>query len=316
MVISTLNRFIRVARPDAGGRIRIRGRAIYILPTRHGLLFGLLLVTMLVASINYASNPAFLLTFLLGGLFFQAIFQTWRNLRGIEVRWQGADRLFAGDRGLVRLRLLAPGRPRPAIQLGFTGETPVLADLPTDRAVTVELPWSSRRRGLHRPGRLVVESRYPLGLLRAWSYLEPPGRILVWPKPAEPPLLTGASSWEGSLEGDRGVGADDFQGHRSYHPGDAPSHIHWKALAADKGLLVKQFGGDRMEQTWLDFDELAPLETEARLSALAGAVEELSATGVHFGLRLPEREIPPAAGPAQRGRCLDALALFGKEEAP
>ncbi len=304
-----------MARPDAYGRIRIQGRTIYILPTRYGLLFGLLLVTLLVASINYASNPAFLLTFLLGGLFFQAIFHTWRNLRGIEVRWLGAERVFAGDRSQVRLQLLAPGRPRPAIQLGFTGEAPVLVHLPADRAVTVALPWTARHRGLHRPGRLVVESRYPLGLLRAWSYLEPAGRILVWPKPAEAPPLTGAPSWEGSLEGDRGVGADDFQGHRDYRPGDSPSHIHWKALAADKGLLVKQFGGDRMERTWLDFEALAPLEAEARLSALAGAVAALAAGASHFGLRLPagvgrQRAVQGASSrSAQIGRWSEAIRL-------
>ncbi len=308
------NRFVRVAQTDRRGRTCIQGRAIYIVPTRQGLLFGLLLAAMLVASINYASNPAFLLTFLLGGLLFQAIFHTWRNLQGISFRWLGAEPVFAGGKTRVRLQLFAPDRARPAIQVRFREEDPVLIHLAADKAVIAELPWTSSRRGLHRPGRLVVESRYPLGLFRAWSYLEPAGAILVWPKPAPPPPLSGAPAWESSLEGDRGVGTDDFQGHRNYHPGDTPSHIHWKALAADKGLLVKQFGGDRMEQTWLDFHALAPLGVEERLSALAGAVEKLAGTATHFGLRLPDQEIAPASGPAQRRRCLDALAIYGLEK--
>ncbi|HHH13518.1 MAG TPA: DUF58 domain-containing protein [Thiolapillus brandeum] len=311
-----LARFLRVVRPDARGRLRVTGRTIYILPTRYGVVFGLLLATLLIASINYANNPAFLLTFLLAGIFFQAIFHTWRNLKGLELRCLGAAPVFAGDRARIRLKLrAADGGRHPGLRLAFDGETPVAADLSTDGEAEVTLGLRTRRRGRQPVGRLRLESRYPLGLLRAWCYLEPGHSLLVWPRPLKERLETGAPAWEGSQQGDRGVGADDFAGHRNYHPGDPPSRLHWKALAAEKGLLVKAFGGDRVNRLWLEFDALAPHDTETRLGLLAGAVERLSREAVHFGLRLPRREIPPASGEVQRRRCLDALALFDATDA-
>ncbi|WP_419607529.1 DUF58 domain-containing protein, partial [Thiolapillus sp.] len=49
-----------------------------------------------------------------------------------------------------------------------------------------------------------------------------------------------------------------------YHPGDQLGHIHWKAFAGEKGLLVKQFGGDRVNRYWLDFDAQACLRPRDR----------------------------------------------------
>ena len=311
-----LAQWMRVVRPDSRGRIRITGRKIYILPTGYGLVFALLLVLLLIASINYANNPAFLLTFLLAGILFQAIFHTWRNLKGLELRWLESTPVFAGETARVRFELADPERDHHSLLLAFADDEPALADCPAGSRTRVEVPLRTRHRGLVRTGRLRVESRYPLGLLRAWSLLETGAEVVVWPRPLHEPLETSAPTWEGSLEGDRGVGSDDFVGHRNYHPGDAPGQIHWKAFAAGKGLLVKQFGGDRVERLWLDFDALPTTNTEIRLSLLAGAIEELSATPLHYGLRLPGLEIEPASGAAHRRHCLDALALFGSEETP
>ena len=304
---------VRVAHPDAAGRIRLVGRKIYILPTRYGLVFATLLLALLIASINYANNPAFLLTFLLAGILFQAIFHTWRNLKGLELRWLESESVFAGETAAIRFLLSDAKRDHYSLQLGFPGQEPVATDVPAGREVRLEIPLRTRHRGILEPRRLILESRYPLGLLRAWSYLHTGATVLVWPRPVEDATASGAPNWKDALNGDHGVGSDDFNGYRNYHCGDPPGHIHWKALAAEKGLLTKLFGGDRMNRLWLDFAALAPLETEIRLSRLAGAIQQLSREPVHYGLRLPDLELVPDHGEAHRRRCLDALARFGSE---
>jgi len=308
---SRLTALMRVARADDSGRIRITGRKIYILPTRYGLVFGILIILLLVASINYANNPAFLLTFLLAGILFQAIFHTWRNLKGLQLRWVHAEPVFAGETAQVRFQLADPEHDHFALAVAFTGNESVLIDVPAGKSIGVDIPYDTRHRGLVEPGRMTVESRYPLGLLRAWSLMETGAKIMVWPHPVHEPVENDQPDQEGNPEGDKGTGSDDFTGHRSYRPGDAPGHIHWKALAAEKGLLVKEFGGDRIERLWLDFEALAPPNVELRLSLLAGAVESLNRELLHYGLRLPHMEIPPSTGEAHRRRCLDALALLG-----
>lgn len=303
--------WVRVIQTDSSGQALISGRKIYILPTGYGFLFGILLVLLLIGSINYSNNPAFLLTFLLTGMFVHAIFHTWRNLYGLQVRWLGGDPVFAGETARLRFRLSdSDGREHHAIQLSYPGQEPVILDCTTASGCNPSLGIATRHRGLLHPGRLIIETRYPLGLLRAWSYMESDASVVVYPKPWGGALPEGAPEYQGSTSGDRGVGSDDFVGHRNYHPGDQPRHIDWKAYAKNQGLLIKQFGGDRVNLLWLDFTQLGERDTETRLSILCGTILDLSEQSLQYGLRLPGKEISPAAGPAHAAECLSALALY------
>jgi uncharacterized protein (DUF58 family) len=307
-----LLQFLRIVRPSTDGTATISGRKIYILPSRYGMVFGILLGTLLIASINYANNPAFILTFLLTGVFIQTIFHTWRNLLDLQLRWLSADSVFAGEISYFHFQILdAKGRNHYSIQLGFSDQDHVITDCLNGDATTLSIPCSSKHRGWLIPGQLTLETRFPLGLLRAWCYLDTDAKAIVWPQPRHAPVDSASPAYEGGNEGDRGMGTDDFVGHRGYHPGDQLAHVHWKALAGEKGLLVKQFGGDRVNRLWLDFDSLGISGTEARLQILAGAVQELSTQPVHYGLRLPDSEISPDNNEIHRKKCLDALALFG-----
>ncbi|WP_456377746.1 DUF58 domain-containing protein [Thiolapillus sp.] len=309
-----LLQFQRVVRPEVDGHSCVTGRKIYILPTRYGMVFGVLLITLLIASINYANNPAFILTFLLTGLFIQAIFHTWRNLLDLCLEWRHADPVFAGETAFFQYQLRdKKGRAHYAIQLSFAANDSIISDCPANEKVQIQLPCASTRRGVLRPGRITMESRFPLGLLRAWCYVETDARAVIYPRPLHENQDSASPSWGTAVEGDRGVGTDDFVGHRNYRPGDPLGHIYWKAMAGEKGLLVKQFGGDRVNQFWLDFDAIENADTEKRLCILTGAVQSLAQDSSYYGLRLPEQEIPINSGETHRHRCLQALALYGLE---
>jgi uncharacterized protein (DUF58 family) len=109
--------------------------------------------------------------------------------------------------------------------------------------------------------------------------------------------------------GDQGTGADDFVGPRPYRPGDSPRQLDWKALARERGLVVKQFGGDHAARVWLDWHQHGG-GVEERLSRLARQVIQAHEQGLSFGLRLPGRLIEHGRGDAHKHRCLEALALF------
>jgi uncharacterized protein (DUF58 family) len=157
---------------------------------------------------------------------------------------------------------------------------------------------------------MTLSSRYPLGLLRAWSYVDTDACAIVYPRPAErfdaPPEPTYGGAEQGSL----GVGADDFVGLRGYRPGDAPSRLDWKTLARERGLHTRQFGGDRADRLWLSFDALDPAGTERRLELLCRGVLDAERSGRHYGLRLPGEILGPGHGEQHAERCLTALALF------
>jgi len=307
--------WVRIAHPDPEGWMQVRGRAVYILPTRHGLVYGVALLLMLVGAINYDSNLGLLFTFLFIGIGAVSMLHTWRNLLDLELRMERPPPVFAG--GSARFGALlgeTQGRERPAIRLTVADQTTPPVDTPANDRAPCELTLPAPRRGEMPLGRLRISTVYPLGLLRAWAYAQPRVAVLVYPRPAEPAPLRASPHYRSSDRGDRGVGADDFVGPRRYRPGDSPAHLDWKALARERGLVTRQFGGDRVEQLWLDWNDLRGLDTEARLSRLCRMVLDAAGEGLSYGLRLPGSSIDPAAGESHKHRCLAALARFGEGE--
>ncbi len=307
----SLRSWVRVVRPGPAGELAIGARKIYILPTRYGWVFGLLLLLMLIGAVNYGNNPAFLLTFLLAGLGSNGIYLTWRNLKGLRLYPAGCEPVFAGQTARFRFRLEDPeGRERPALQVGFADGEAVVRDVPADAATVVELRRPTAARGRLPAGRVVLSTRYPLGLLNAWCYLEPDAECLVYPRPAATWRPPADAAYGGAEQGDRGVGADDFIGLRGFRPGDPPGRIDWRALAREQGLLTKQFGGDRAEQLWLDWEETPGSDTEQRLSLLARAMLDAEHAGARYGLRLGRRVHAPDGGSRHLAACLRSLALY------
>jgi len=309
-MIKFLQRFLRLARSNPEGRAVIEARRIYILPTRYGVGYGVLLMLMLLGSINYANNLGFMLTFLLAGLGLVTMLHTWYNLLGLEILPGRTEPAFAGESALFAVRLNNQrSAQRPGIQLQLPDAAPVSLDLPAAAETEVALSVPTPQRGRFSLPRFSISTRYPLGLLRAWAYVEMDLQCLVYPAPGAAAPAIDAPDYRPSSKGDKGVGADDFIGLRHYRPGDSPKHLNWKALAREQGLQTKLFGGDRAERRWLDW-ACTRGNTETRLSLLCRGVLDASDQQLEFGLRLPGEEIAPAMGQIQRSRCLERLALF------
>ncbi|MEX6784375.1 DUF58 domain-containing protein, partial [Pseudomonas aeruginosa] len=90
--------------------VELNQRRVFILPTRQGGAFGLALLVMLLAAINYQNSLAYGLTFLLLSLGVVTILHTYRNLAGLRLTALGADPVFAGERAGFRVRLESPRR--------------------------------------------------------------------------------------------------------------------------------------------------------------------------------------------------------------
>jgi uncharacterized protein (DUF58 family) len=316
------------AAAEAAGNVQ--RRRVYIFLTREGFLFSITLLVMLLGAVNYTNSMAYILTFLLGSVFLVCMLHTYRNLRGLMVRLVDAQPVFAGER--ARFPVLFDNRggyARPALEViarrtrdrkaGMA--VPAFADLQAGEAARVHLDLATRRRGLCRPGRLVVQTRWPLGLFRAWSYLEGDALGIVYPRPAGTAVLPPRDSDDAAQLPGRGAGTDDFAGFRSYRPGDSIRSIDWKALAREQGLLTKRFSGAGSGKISLHWDAVPlRIDTEARLSQLCRWVLEADRLGLIYALEIPGTRIPHGQGESHLRACLEALALYqvarekGKEE--
>ena len=292
--------------------IRLGRRRVYILPTRSGMLFALLIAVMLLGSINYNNNLGLAFTFLLIGLALVTILHTHRNLVGLQIRSGHAPPVFAGSMARFDLHLSAPKPPdRMAIAVHARAQPPVVnavAATPGTSA-TASLSLPAVQRGLLALGRCKVSTDYPLGLFRAWSSVHPDIRCVIYPRPESGPVPAPAVAASDSTVSRRGhAGREDFLGLRAYRPGDSSRHLAWKQAALGSVPYTKQFEGDAGGDSWLDWDQLPGLSPEARLARLCRWVIDSHTAGHRYGLRLPGVCVDMGSGEKHKHRCLEAMA--------
>lgn len=304
---------LRQAPMGQDGEAIIGARQIYILPTGAGLFYALVVLGMLLGSLNYQNNLGLLFAFFLVGVGLVAMHHSWFNLLGLRIKARAGDSVFAGQQARFEV-ILSNRRHSPRFDLhvsaGFDPVGPVVLESMSQHSAGVSL--ESHRRGWLRLQELMIETRYPMGLFRAWCYASCKTSVLVYPQPADQapePLSSGGESRGETAAG--GEGADDFLGPRDYRPGDSPLHLDWKAFARDRGLVIKQFGGDEGVDLWVDWQRFEINDLERRISLLTRQVMDAGAGNLRFGLRIPGTEIGLDRGRAHIQRCLSALALYG-----
>lgn len=313
---SMIYNWIFQPRGPESGEIFLNQRRVFTFPTRYGFFFAFSLIGFLVSSINYDLSLGFVLTFFLGAAGLVTMLHTFRNQLHLYLKPLKAEPVFAGSDATFELLLEnRKGIERAAIWLK-TGYSETVTDLPPHQTVTVSLTAPARQRGWLILPRITVETRYPLGLLRAWSYWQPDLPCLVYPRPADAGQRF-PDAPEGSGEGaPTGTGAEDFAGLREHQATDSPRHIAWKnaVLAMETGmpLLVKHFHGAASSEVVLDFDTLpAHMGLEERLSQLTRWVLDAEAQKLIWTLKLPDATLGPAQGDVHHRACLRALALYG-----
>jgi uncharacterized protein (DUF58 family) len=299
--------------PLTGKTVALTGRNLYMLPTRNGVMFALLLFVLLLAAINYENGLIYALTFWLGAAAIVSMLYTHRNLLGLTLSAGPCAPVFAGDTARFTLTLANElDKPRLGISVSVRRDEVARIDLESHDQASITLPQPTSQRGYIDIPPVGLMTNFPIGLLYTWSRkIQLHQRCLVYPKPGPArPLVGGVDNEQRREIGTRAEG-DDFVGVREYQHGDSPRHIDWKAAARSQELQTKKFGGDARSIVWLDWDALEGIDTETRLSQLCRWVLDAEEQGMVYGLRLPAQEIKPARGEAHRHECLKALALFG-----
>ncbi|TSE31769.1 DUF58 domain-containing protein [Tepidimonas charontis] len=291
---------------------------LYVWPTRSGWMLAVVLGLLLVGSINYQLNLGYALTFALAGAAAASVWTAHANLAGARLRARVPDIVFAGQAALTSVELDGNDkRPRWALTLRWLDEAearPAWADIAGAEPVSVAMPWTPPRRGRWPLPPLLIETRYPLGIVRVWSVWRPTATVLVAPAPethapALPPPAP--ASVEGSCHG-RGADADG-QEVRPYRDGDAPCRILWRKAAQHPDepsqWPVRSDSTPTAEgPLWLNESDCGHRDPEARRARLCAWVLQADTAGLRYGLRVGTATVPPDQGHVHRHRCLEVLA--------
>lgn len=301
----------RVARQS--GTVEIGRKRVYILPTRFGWGFALMSFIMLLGATNYANSMAFALCFLLAALGLVSLHHTHANLVSLRVRAGNSTPGFAGETLGLQIIIDNPSaRVRYDLQAAWRGEpTAHQGDLSAAGSLHLDLPLQAGQRGYQAAPGFRLSTEFPLGLFRAWTWIELDMGAWVYPSPIDSGALPIGQGYTETHSEHASQSGDDFMGLRPYRIGDPLGRVHWKRMAVERIPQVKQFGQARTTRQWLDWNALPQLQAEARLSQIAFWALRAQESGIAFGLRLPGREVAIAEGEAHLHRCLLELAMFG-----
>ena len=291
--------------------IRLSHRNIFIVPTRQGFGFVLILILILIAGINYQNALAHALAFLMLGLFLVAMLQTHRNLAGLVLSQTVPVEGIVGQKVSVPVRVQSDaGRVHDGLSL-FWPSLPGRAPFGVDRnGTTIFRQTIPDHRGWYGPGRLRLETVYPFGLFRAWSWLDFDCKILSSPRPVPCDGLVNPDVAKLGAGRRMILGGDELKALREFQDGDDQRHVHWRASAKLDRLMVKTFESQQSSSQWLRLEDVQGLPMTDRLGGLAYLIELYSQRGDAFGLDLFGQQLAIGSGNTQERKALRRLALF------
>ncbi len=284
-------------------------RHIFVLPTKFGWGFGFMLVFMTLGGLNFNNNMALMLVFLLGTIAQITTLIAYRNMSGLKIDRVYSEPVFSGEDAHFRV-FVSNGdeRQRFAIGAGFK-QAQDCKDFKLNTCDSFLLHLPTAQRGWLDMPSFRLETRFPLGFFKAWSWISPQTRCLVYPAPARkaPPLPKSGHGQTGiATKGD----GDDIHGLRKYQPGDSIQRVAWRASARHDELYSLEMESPREDACELDWDLLRGDDIESRLSILTAWVIAADHKQLSYSLKLPETLIPAGKGDSHRSRCLEQLALY------
>jgi uncharacterized protein (DUF58 family) len=277
-------------------------------------MFASTLLVLLLASINYQLNLGFVLTFLLAGSGVVSMHVTHGTLRGLTLHLRPVAPAFAGSPAVLDVVMSSPTSQRFGVGLRLldaAASTLAWVNVPAGGQSIAHVSFVPKTRGLHEVPTLSVETRFPLGLFRAWTVWRPAARVLVYPAiesqapalPAARPIAAGAST-------SRRTEGGEIEGVRAYRRGDPLKLVVWKKAAKADELVSRDTEQAQRYELWLDFAHAGSGGDgiEQRLSRLTAWVLQADKLALDYGLRLPAQQIAPSNGEAHKRRCLEVLA--------
>ena len=307
-----MDHWIALRNPPSEGAIHLYNRRLYILPTRFGYLYAMMLIVLLLAAINYQNSMAYALTFLLTALGIISLWQTHRNLLGLDVDLKTPAPVYQGEHLELCFTLNNPQQNhRYAVGIQYLNQVPTYTRVEAESEASLCLALPAIQRGLYQPAGFILYTRYPTGLFHAWSWLKFKVPILIYPQPLFDHQLEHSLMQDdnGKTRVDTADG-DDFAGLREHRSGESLRHISWKAYAQGRGMLTKTFEGHATPSLWINWEDMSATSIEGKLSQMTALVIQAQLDGRKFGLRLPGIIIDQDTGSAHQAKCLDHLATY------
>lgn len=292
-------------------------RQLYILPTRIGWYYALILIALFGIAIKFDNQAAFMMLFILIAVALVAMVYTHNNVIGISLSAQPSKSVFLGEPAIFPVSMSNTSRKeRHAVWLICAGFHRLTALRPAD-VETVDLKLPTTQRGYLNCDPINISSQFPIGVFFCWTKrFISEQRCLVYPQPLNLVPFPEDGSNEGKQQAVANVrvGAEDFAGMKNYQAGDRLRDIHWPSLAKTNKLVSIQYENQTNSSVNISWFSLPDkMNIEDRLSQLCYWVIEAEKSDIRYQLEMPNHTIEFDKGLTHYHECLRVLALWGED---
>lgn len=280
---------------------KLQQRDILIFIYGQGFLYLVLIFITFVAGINYANNLILGFCFLISAVLMMSFYLTFKQLYGVKIEF------IAPPVGQVHQALtlrfdLSQNKPHLRL-LKFKLENEEHQYVVTDQHKSIELHIFPDQRGLYVLPRLMMYSTYPLGLVRAWSYIYLKHEFWIAPEAKDFSHEATAAQHVGHPD------LNEFRELRDYHEGDSLQRVSWKQAARGQGLFVKVFEEETDQQKMrIDYQQMPSASHEEKLQFMMGLVQRCEQQQCQYQLLLPKAELAFGVGDDQYQHARKLLA--------
>lgn len=291
--------------------VTVNRKQLYTLPTGAGWLLLTLSLACVIASLNYTSNEALLVTLILASASILSLIMGHRILNGVTLQSIHVEPSHAGDNFTVEMEIKTKAWAKGIMVV--IGNSHAAFDVDKNGVGKVRLSLPASQRGLWVLPRLCLTTRQPLGLATTWTWIFPQNIIVtIWPALEREPALLPQISTGNKHHINNAMQNQDIRSLRAYRPGDSIRQIAWKQSARSGTTFVREYDRPTGEAV-IEWDKIN-LSYEEKLSRIATWVVEAERCGRPTKVILPNRQLGPGKGIKHRNECLDALAEMPNDQ--
>ncbi|MGB5887923.1 MAG: DUF58 domain-containing protein [Acinetobacter venetianus] len=259
---------------------------------KQGFLYLVLILITFIAGINYGNNLILGFCFLLSAILCISFYLTFKQLHDLKIEIVMPEVGQVNQPSIIKLMLKQQDKTVRYLRIQSSQQEQMIYVNQVQQ--TVELPVLPQQRGLYEFGVIKVYSTYPLGLVRAWTYLYPKQKIWIAPK---------AHDWQKEHKNQPTSAhdnLDEFKELRAFRQGDSYQNVAWKQVARGQGFFIKMFEAQANHQHLeIDYQQIPALGHEEKLSFMMGLVEQCEQLGDDYALILPHARLESGQGYSQ-----------------
>jgi uncharacterized protein (DUF58 family) len=268
----------------------ISRKNIYIFPTKHGFQIGLFIILSLIAATIYQINLGLIILVTLSILFFLSILITFENINHLSFHPVESIVSNQNNKGIKIQVTNHTHQKKLTFQISSRDNSLQSSDVNFYAGEnTVFLQGLFRQRGRYDFPLLKIETVFPFGIVRAWSWLQLKEPIYVYPAPIQ--YFKNFNHFLTQTLKNQSNSNEDFDGIDQFQEGMSESKIAWKISNSKNQLYIKKFEKHlNISKILIDYEQIPGTDHEAKLGIMVYLLFDCLQQKKEFAIKIKDVE--------------------------